>query len=185
MTLRYAGVLPYAFDEYGEVWLLLGQERECRNAHTSRRWSDFGGMLDNDPPMHAAAREAYEESMGLLGGPGDLIKHISHRESIRGAHGQGVHYCLEMQLDRTLPIIFERFYRYACDSAERSRAELPGASAGMWEKIAMEWIPLRTIEKSCALRREFAKDLPGVYAYFNDMVERRERTAAGAQRSNR
>lgn len=72
-SYRAAGILPYHIGATGEVRVLLGKERE------SQRWCDFGGRRDDVDAHRAetAAREAWEESRGVLGTTPSLLKRLA------------------------------------------------------------------------------------------------------------
>lgn len=67
-TVAAAGVQPYAIDQNGDVWLLLGLEPSG--------WCSFvGGRDEGETVIETACREAWEESAGVLGTP-DHIKSL-------------------------------------------------------------------------------------------------------------
>ncbi len=69
MDVRGAGIIPCA-SYGGEEYLLLG-EQGCT---INREWGDLGGKRDPGESVHAtAAREAHEESRGVLGSTLGLI----------------------------------------------------------------------------------------------------------------
>ena len=58
-----AGILPFCYDDEGNVLFLLGKDT-CENT-----WSDFGGRSENRDygnKISTAAREFYEESIGSI-----------------------------------------------------------------------------------------------------------------------
>lgn len=69
-TIKAAGVLPYSKDATGKTWFLLGRERPNENwGIDSSSWSEFGGSMDkNETPEEGAAREFFEETMGVVFG---------------------------------------------------------------------------------------------------------------------
>lgn len=65
-TAYSAGVLPYAVDEQGGVWVLLGQERHQPGWKDSLKWSLFSGRrVAGESTIEAAAREFEEETLGV------------------------------------------------------------------------------------------------------------------------
>lgn len=101
---RFGSVLPYARDADGTVRYLLGLE-------PGRGWTDFGGTADaGDRDLrHTAAREAHEESIGLLGSVDDIYEKCSHEYTVEldsAVFSGGCTYLMEIAYDRELP---ERF----------------------------------------------------------------------------
>lgn len=157
----YAGILPYFIDDEGVVWLLLGQERKSEWPD-SLKWGGFGGLVEeNETFIDAAAREGYEESMGILGDVQQLRSYLSENMAypMRSRHVR--HYLIRLsEKDQSLPDHFDRMYRYAQWSAKISGQELPGLNKGAWEKCRIAWIPLdaaRQMPKE--MRPSFLKDI--------------------------
>lgn len=175
----YAGVLPLAFrptDEgVGETVALLGRERYERGWRDALRWSDFGGGTEPDvdsDEIEAAAREFYEETMGMLGSRDEIENAL--RASASGGTLRGVRspkgavvFALDVPYDANLPLYFARAAAYATDAASHLEAA-PGADGparlcgfppeGYYEKVAVEWVPLDT------LRTLVVEALPGAEA---------------------
>lgn len=64
MQCKGASIVPF-FQRNGEVYLVLGRERNDR-AWSSNRWSGFGGSAySHETPQRTAAREFLEESMHM------------------------------------------------------------------------------------------------------------------------
>lgn len=61
-----AGVLPFAVGDDGDVMVLLGQERARRNFRYGGMWCDFGGSIKRGAIATTAAREFFEETMGVV-----------------------------------------------------------------------------------------------------------------------
>jgi hypothetical protein len=82
-TVAGAGVLPYAFDQHGEAWVLLGKETN------SSTWCDFGGSRDpNEMIIRTAARECCEETRGIFGKKTeDVLPRISDLYSVGKYYG--------------------------------------------------------------------------------------------------
>jgi hypothetical protein len=78
--LHYVGVIPYARDSNNQIWYLLGRENAESDYSETKKWSGFGGksyLSKNTDIFSEAAREAYEETMGLFGTRKELKKRIS------------------------------------------------------------------------------------------------------------
>ena len=74
----YVGVLPYTYDINNNLLFLLGRERYVEGWKDSHLWSGFGGKLEKKDIsiIEGAAREAYEESMGILGTVEQIVNNI-------------------------------------------------------------------------------------------------------------
>jgi hypothetical protein len=59
-----AGILPFSLTDENEVYFLMGKEKKNKYV-----WCDFGGgySAEDKSPLFTAAREAAEETMGLIG----------------------------------------------------------------------------------------------------------------------
>lgn len=157
----YAGVLPWArVPDTGEVVILLGQERFEPGWRDGGRWSDFGGgtepAVDRDR-IEAAAREAYEETMGMLGSRAEIetaLRAAARADRLREARspkGASV-FLLEVPYDPMLPRQFARVRAYALEAAAaRDKGSATGGhlcatpAKGYYEKRAVEWVPARTL----------------------------------------
>ena len=73
IKLYSAGVLPYSFDETGNLIFLLGKDPEGN-------WSDFGGrceVYDNCDSKQTACREFYEETLGSISDISEMISRLT------------------------------------------------------------------------------------------------------------
>ena len=163
----YAGVLPLATrptDEgVGEVVVLVGQERYEPGWRDALRWSDFGGGVEPDvdrDEIEAAARECYEETMGMLGSRDGIESALRASAAdgtlrwVRSPKGAVV-FALDVPYDANLPLYFARAAAYAADAASHLKATRDGVGGatppcgfppeGYYEKTAVEWVPLDTL----------------------------------------
>lgn len=167
----YAGVLPWARrprsgrgDNDGgglnghDVVVLLGQERYEPGWRDSGRWSDFGGGVEratDRDEVAAAAREAYEETMGMLGSRDEIetaLRSAAAAGRLVGARSPkgAVVFLWEVPYDAALPTQFARVYAYAREAAAaatgarvRGRAdEALAAPKGYYEKTNVAWVPV-------------------------------------------
>src|ERR1041385_4136335 len=86
----HVGVIPYAYHR-NELYFLLGEEHDSYNYDEqtgtwklwkgSRTWSFFGGQPERTDKsyLEGAAREAYEESMGIFGTRHEIQRGISYK----------------------------------------------------------------------------------------------------------
>lgn len=108
----YGGVLPYAVHK-GVVYFLLGKEATHPGFADSRKWSDFGGNVDDEDKdtRRAAAREAFEESMGVLGNAAQIYKALKHEHSF-SVIGPGRCYLMQIPYDGNVVQNFHAVYQY-------------------------------------------------------------------------
>ncbi|AVK77575.1 hypothetical protein pmac_cds_887 [Pandoravirus macleodensis] len=157
----YAGVLPWArVSDTGEIVILLGQERFEPGWRDGGRWSDFGGGTEPDMDrdrIEAAAREAYEETMGMLGSRVEIeaalraAAQAGRLQEARSPKGASV-FLLEVPYDAALPRQFARVRAYALEAAAaRDKTGTTGGhlcatpAKGYYEKRAVEWVPAPTL----------------------------------------
>ena len=157
--IRFAGVLPYAYDSQGTLYVLLGRERWGREAGL---WSGFAGRVEpreHGAPLLTAAREAFEESSGILGTEEDLIAILPRRASLLTV-GNGIHYLLPFQLNRFLPTTFA-----GVQAAIRACAGPSPTASHFLEKDAIAWIPTAELQ-SQELRTGFREDIATIVAHI-------------------
>jgi len=108
----YVGVLPYCWTN-DELKFLLGREGYVKNWDDSYKWGHFAGKSENTDEsfLKGACREAYEESMGLLGTIDSLVIELESAPTIETYNG--LTFLLEIEYQPNLPELFDRFYDYA------------------------------------------------------------------------
>lgn len=120
------GILPVAFDEFGEAWFLLGVEkRDLTVVHSEDkvfRTATFSGKFDaskDQDILDTAAREFFEETMGCFLRKGvqeaDIRMKLQRNEQILQListdtdTGKSFHlFVLEVPFFPDIPIIFEQ-----------------------------------------------------------------------------
>lgn len=141
--LKFCGVVPYALaPDTGRVLVLLGRERFGGDRG---RWSAFGGGVDVKRGEGAdtaaiAARECFEETMGILGDLDMLRAALGNPGVYRLEVPAGVHYLLPCAYMPDLPQAF-------LDLRERTREALRDRHAyhPSLEKDMVAWVPLEAI----------------------------------------
>jgi hypothetical protein len=168
MAKHAAGVVPFALHpDTGAVWLLIGREAFGRDRGT---WSAFAGgkphrhrstfRSDAHAERHDvfhAAREAFEESAGVLGGLDALQAHIT--ASGRRVHAGCAIFVVPIHWQPGLPAVFLGVRQAVAASVADATGE---RYSPFLEKDALEWVPLEAIPPHLPLRRSFAEDLPRV-----------------------
>lgn len=127
---KYGGIIPILPDQ--DLYL-LGKEQDGI-------WSWFGGHSEPEDSSiyETAAREAYEESMGLLGSIDELKRRASRSIQIDSTF----FVPLSLEEARSIPIAFERVYDYfshCLSFSSKERACVMGCPEGYIEKIEMMW----------------------------------------------
>lgn len=109
-----AGVLAYMVSPEGEVRLVLAREQYTKRWGGALKWSEFGGRPKaGEAPLATAAREAFEESLGVFGDPAAALRRGEYnfcltvlRETPKGRVRRAL-YVLELPWD---PGVAQRFF---------------------------------------------------------------------------
>lgn len=105
-----AGIICYMMTDAGPQ-IVLGREQHVKGWAGSLRWSEFGGNAggaDRRLPKLTAAREFFEESLGVLGDLGDALQedrysfHIVVRQTLRPGGRVKYYYVVEVPYDKTI-----------------------------------------------------------------------------------
>jgi 8-oxo-dGTP pyrophosphatase MutT (NUDIX family) len=194
---RYAGIIPFASHE-GVMYVLLAEEAWGRDAG---QWSGFGGGIEpgldgsdaDTAAVNGAAREGYEESLGMLGSEAQLRRILSTAPShhkwtsevyFRGGGSVLAHqFLVKVGMDWQLPADFAERRAKKC-------AEVPAVdhqSCKVLEKSRVQWVSLddlvyrtarlqQTDGSPLRLRFGFTKDL----RYLRDRLPKLLSHSAGA-----
>lgn len=154
---RFAGVLPYGYNQAGCLFLLLAKEKFGRDAGL---WSGFAGRpeeFDGGDALMTAAREGFEESCGLLGTKDDLATTILPKYAHVVKVPTGQHYLLPMQHSTYLPYMFK-----GAQAALTAARNLPPETySAFLEKTAIRWFSEQELKDAPGcLRPGFQEDLP-------------------------
>ena len=146
---KYIGVLPYTFDPHGQLWFLLGKEKNVPTWPASNTWSCFGGAQEVKEDkggntygeMHcvAAARELDEEISGFFGCRTHLEEVLKTCPIFHSPDGKVTEFLLSIDWEtyKMLPLFFNRNHTalLACavPNPENKSLELPGCPKGYFE----------------------------------------------------
>ena len=152
----FHGVVPFGVDAHGGLFLLLGKEHYGQDAG---KWSAFAGRPERTDadPIVTAAREAHEESAGVLGDPWSLAEEI-RRRGVVVVCGRGTHYALQIPCSAFVPASF-RGARFALETALGRGCPY----APTLEKRDVDWFYVGSdgaLGRDVCLRRGFREDLP-------------------------
>ncbi len=144
--IRHAGILPWMIDDTNTPIFLLGKEHLEPGWSGSNKWSEFGGKPERfDLDLyHSAAREGYEESMGILGSKHDIFERIRETEAFVGKSGGViVPYRVDTDIENmyeAIPILFDRMYNYVTPCMKHSRrGRVNSCPVGLFEKVSIKW----------------------------------------------
>lgn len=152
---RRAGIIPFSYS--GQYSFLLGRDHIKKGNLVSGSWSDFGGMSEerDETEVDNAAREAYEESMGVFGSVEQLKTIIANSVYLKTPLGTTFFvdfwYHYSPAQATLLPIFFERFYSYLSKCFHLTPVGYPcveGCPEGYFEKQQLQWFSeqeLRTL----------------------------------------
>ena len=149
MMITAAGVLPYARDpKTNNVFFLLCRERYSPGWADSGKWSDFGGHRESphETSLQIAAREFYEESLGILCDNLQatellLQEETTHRNLVPLNSHQRIFemFAVPIEYDENLPRIFKRviqFLRFCHPNPEK------------WlEKTEIRWFSIQDVNR--------------------------------------
>lgn len=144
---KYTGVLPYAKNN-GNVYFLLGRESIVPNWSESGKFSDSGGAPhdQNEDSLISAARECFEETMGILGCETTLKSLLTQNASKTLIPSmRSLIYILPIDYDENLPTHFNRIYNYLTKcmgehSVWKGFKHISSCPEGYCEKIEMKWV---------------------------------------------
>ena len=143
---HYGGIIPYYCDEQGVYYLLLGRESY------DQTWAPFGGHTETGENITTAStREAYEETMGILGSWDQIQTMISQAKygivycNTRGSRPGGswsFQFLIPIAREDALalPNYFNNVYQYLTHCSNVARA-----SEGCYEKTELAWFPLTEV----------------------------------------
>ncbi len=155
-TKYSAGILPYSFDQTGNLYFLLGRDKEGY-------WSDFGGRCEfKDHQIHTntAIREFYEETLGSVLSISDCQDKISKVSPITSKTLNGSPYYMYLiyidysnYTETFLKTNAFLKYHYANDNKAVSR---------LIEKNNIRWVSMDTL-LNCIERKNQLISLRGVF----------------------
>ena len=110
-----AGIICYMMTDTGPQ-LILGREQHVKGWAGSLRWSEFGGNADgsdHECPKLTAAREFFEESLGVMGDLSDTLRddgykfHVVVRQTSKHGPRTKFFYIVELPYDSTVAQRFQ------------------------------------------------------------------------------
>ena len=149
-NFRFIGILPYSYNEKGELLFLLGRERAEAGWTDQLKWSGFGGKpekIDNSI-YEAAAREGYEETMGIFGNKNELLQKLVDKKEAY-IDNESITFTLEIDYAPNLSILFRNIYNYIKESSNNHKL-------GYLEKIDVRYFtPDEIINNKSIMRPAF------------------------------
>jgi len=146
------GILPLASYK-GKLYFLFSRESKYIKYKDSGLWSDFGGGADKGESFFdTAVREAWEESMGIMGSKKD-IKYILNNYTIDTIEINGYKtYIVMMKYNKEIIKLFDNYY----NNALIKHKDKIGKN-GLYEKDKIIWIELNELKKNIKMFRPFYK----------------------------
>lgn len=191
----YAGVIPFAKRlEDGAVVVLLGREAFGKDRGT---WSGFGGGAEqgeHGQPHDTAAREAFEESMGLLGTRlsiwrqlGELApSHVVSKEfDMRGSRRRASthHFLLNIPYWEDFPRAFAGTRDAMMLHKGFRGSTVPRDSGHCLEKDAVAWFPMKELiaaeggDGPVRFRYGFRRDMVTIASRIHALTQGRTSTS--------
>tara|TARA_Y100000992_G_C21250403_1_gene485552 strand:+ start:613 stop:1227 length:615 start_codon:yes stop_codon:yes gene_type:complete len=133
-----AGILPYGKDSKGNVYFLLGKDKQLS-------WSDFGGRVelkDNQDTKETAIREFYEETYNSVIEKKYLREILSIERNYnlitsKTLNGSPYYmYVIEVELDENMRKSFVKTYEYL---------KYVKVNEYILEKTDIQWVSLSTL----------------------------------------
>ena len=138
-----AGILPITIRK-GKAWVMLGRESRDMSFPDSGKWSDFGGGVEKGETVKkCAAREGFEETMGMFGGPVTLMKLINDKLACKLTRENYTSFAIHVKYIKTLPKDFADIYR----CAKEEDPKLIEDDNGFFEKDRVQWFKLEKLRK--------------------------------------
>lgn len=147
--IRGCGIVPVALVGGKEVKFLLGREQEFKGWSGSGKYADFGGKREEGENVLAcAAREGYEESMGVLGSEKELREKVlpSSKDYIDAFAVENVneHFVIVVRsfYNKYLPKLFRDVFEYFIRCGKKrdeGKYEIAGCPEGFLEKDEIRW----------------------------------------------
>lgn len=138
----FAGVLPISIHN-NSIYLLLGREIYVEGWDDSNKWSEFGGKMESHDIIYEAARELYEESMGIFGTIQDTVSNLV---PIDIPHAMG-YFLLWVEYDPLLPTYYNNIYKYLTACTQQ-------CPEGYMEKSEIQWFSLDELKHSITNQSE-------------------------------
>ena len=157
----FAGVLPISTHN-DTIYFLLGREIYVEGWNDSNKWSEFGGKIESHNIVYEAARELYEESMGIFGTIQDTIYNLI---PVDIPHAMG-YFLLWVNYDPMLPMYYNNIYKYLT-SCKQTCPE------GYMEKSEIQWFSLNQLKyliktQSQHFRPYFVKTIHLIFKYLDE-----------------
>lgn len=111
-----AYVIPLLETPEGETLVWLGQERY------NGKYCGFGGGLEKgETPRQAASREAYEESMGVLGSPREINQELEYLG--KNPHTNHSYFALRIPFENDLDNRFQNVHQLLLTATKRKHIQ--------------------------------------------------------------
>lgn len=138
--------------------VLLGQEAKSPGWSESEKWSDFGGVpKPGEPDEEAAAREWYEETMGIYGCV-DTYRVMVRKYKFKVVVGTAVIFLVPRPYDTRVNTVHNNIHQYLTKCMRPhpmwpEARHIPSCPEGYGEKTCLQWHSCDEIKSHPALYR--------------------------------
>ena len=150
-----AGIIPIAIKK-GVAWIMLGRESRDIEFSDSGKWSDFGGGCEKGESfIQCAAREGYEETMGMFGGPVEITDLINDKLVCKIKGRNYISYAVHVKYNKELPKKFTKIY----ECVKSGEPNLIVKNNGFFEKDRVRWFKLKKVDDYDIILRDHFKPI--------------------------
>lgn len=140
MKTTACGILPFSYHNK-DIYVLVGKDQYNPNKKSSEKYCSFGGKKEeNETNEHCAAREAYEESIGLLGSTLELEEKLNEKHKDYIGCIEHLHfkcYYINVPYVEELPKMYKNVYNFILD--------IDVSNSETLEKSELKWVKLNTL----------------------------------------
>ena len=150
------GILPIAKSN-NKIYFLLGKEQIFKGWSGSNKFCDFGGKIENNENvLDCAAREGYEETLGLLGSLSDIRKMVSPDSEqfidVFMTPKKNEHFIVAIKIyyNKYLPKMYNDVFEYftkCADKTDDGKFIIKSCPNGFFEKSEIKWFSYDELKK--------------------------------------
>ena len=162
LKIIHTGIIPFYYNTNNNQYYLFISEE----SHKPKKWCGFAGNRNHNEYINiAAAREGWEESMGLLGSQNSLLKKINSADFAifsNNSNNASVQYLI--RCDTKCYETLESNFNNVCQYIRECNGTCQG-KVGCYEKSRGKWFPLTQLLQ-CAIH---GNDLGNNMGHLRDL----------------
>lgn len=164
LKIVHSGIIPYYYNTLDKQYYLFLSEE----GRYPKKWCGFaGGRDDGEDITTSAAREAWEESMGLLGNRHTLLNKIINADYVIFSHnGNNASVQYLIKCDREQFISLEDNFNNVCQYIRNCNGQCLG-KIGCYEKSRGKWFKLPQIIKAAVQGSSIGHNLGNLRELFD------------------